>query len=794
MATPTAHSGQILGRYLLLEQIGAGGMGVVFRARDQRLSREVAIKLLAPGSIRSVVARHRVRNEAMALSRLSHPNIETIFEFDTQDDCDFLVVELIPGVSLDELIAKGPIPQTLVVSLAVQLLRGLAAAHEKGIIHRDLKPSNLRLTPESFLKILDFGIAHVADETQETHNLTTETHNNVFSGTLSHMSPEQLRGSPLDPRSDLYAVGLVLYQMCTAKLPFTESGAMLIDAILNRPVPPPSKLNPAVSPKLEAVILKALQKDPKLRYQSARQMLADLEELDSRVRVGTRKLPIAATAALGLILSLIVAVLASSNLTRVARQFLGMQKQRPIGSLAVLPMANLSGDSNQAYFADGLTDMLITDLGKIGALRVISRTSVMQYKGSPKPMKQIANDLGVDAVIEGSVLRTESHVQITARLIQARTDSQIWSQVYDQDLGKLPELQSVLAQTIADEIRVKLTPEEHARIAATRGVNPEAFDAYLRGRYDWEKRTEDGLKKSLEYFQHAIDLDPSYALAYSGLADSYSTLGNNQFLPPGEAFPRARAAAQRALMIDQSLAEAHASLAFARWNYDFDWGSIEREYKRAIELNPGYATTYHWYSGFLAGMGRHAEAVAAIEKARDLDPLSPRIGSNVGIILYFARDYDKAIQELQKAKAMDPSSGAPDLYLGMAYLEKGKFDQALSALEKSSHVPDAASSSALDLAYGYARANQGDKAREILDGLVKKSRRSYVPALWIARVYAALGEKDDAFKWLDDAYSERSPQLAFLSVDPTLDSLRSDPRFLNLLTRMGLTLGGHTQS
>src|SRR5689334_9360089 len=310
MPVPTRHTGGMLGRYRLLEQIGAGGMGVVYRAHDERLGRDVAIKLLAPGSIRSVVARHRVRNEAMALSRLSHPNVETIFEFDTQDDCDFLVVELIPGVSLDELLNKGPLPQTLAVSLTIQLLRGLAAAHEKGIIHRDLKPSNLRLTQDSFLKILDFGLAHIHDQEEpEKHNLTTETHSTVLSGTLAYMSPEQLRGARLDLRSDIYAAGLVLYQMCTGRPPFSESGAMLIDAILNRPIPQPRKLNAEISPTLEAVILKAVNKDPKSRYQSAREMLAELEALDSltRIRFTSRALEISIVALLTLILAFIIA-------------------------------------------------------------------------------------------------------------------------------------------------------------------------------------------------------------------------------------------------------------------------------------------------------------------------------------------------------------------------------------------------------------------------------------------------------------------------------------------------------
>ena len=784
MATPLIHPGSVLGRYRLLEQIGCGGMSVVFRAHDERLGRDVAIKVLHPGSIRSVVARHRVRTEALALSRVSHPNIETIFEFDSEEGCDYLVVELIPGASLDELLARGPIRHTVAVSLTLQLLRGLATAHENGIIHRDLKPSNLRLTPDSFLKILDFGLAHVRDDDKGT-NLTTETHAKILSGTLSYMAPEQLRGAPLDPRSDLYATGLILYQMCTGSLPFTETGPLLIDAILNRPIPAPRKVNKSVSPQLEHVILKAVEKDPSRRYQSARELLHDLEQIDSPIGRQGRKLPFAAGIIMGIVLITILGIVLIKSLLNPNGK-LGAYRQLPVASLAVLPLADLSGDPSQAYFADGLTDMLITDLGKISALRVISRTSVMQYKVRPKVMRQIADDLGVDDVVEGSILRSGSRIQITARLIRARTDTQVWSNVYEQDIRRIPELQSLLAQAIADEIRVKLTPEEHARIAVTNGVTPEALDAYLRGRYYWEQRTEQGLKKSLQYFQEAINSDPKYALAYSGLADAYSTLGNNQFLSPEETFPTAEAAAERALSIDEGLAEAHASLAFAHWNYDFDWHNIENEYKRAMELNPGYATSYHWYAGFLSSMGRHGEAITAINKARKLDPLSSRIRANVGITLYFSRNYDEAIRELQATTQMDPSSGAPDLYLGLAYLQKGRYEQALAALEKNSKAEDAADSAGLDLAYGYARVGQDGNAREILRHILQRRSRSYVPALWVARVYAALGEKEDAFRWLETAFAEHSPQLAFLKVDPALDPLRSDSRFSDLLHRMNL--------
>lgn len=786
MAAPSLQPGRVLGRYRLVEQIGSGGMGVVYRASDERLGRDVAIKVLLPGSIRSAVARHRVRNEALALSRISHPNIETIFEFDSQDECDYLVVELIPGASLDELLSRGPVPHVLAVSLTIQLLRGLAAAHDKGIIHRDLKPSNLRLTPESFLKVLDFGLAHLGDTDHEAKNLTTETHAHIFSGTLPYMAPEQLRGAPLDPRSDIFAVGLILYQMCTTQLPFSEKGPLLIDAILNRPIPAPRKLNKGIDPRLEEVILKAIQKDPARRYQSAREMLQDLEGLDSRVWPRRKRLIPEMVASFSVIAILLLVTFFAGSLTKLTKRFLGAKPPAPIESLAVLPLADLSNDSTQAYFADGLTDMLITDLGQIGALRVISRTSVMQYKTKPKSMKQIADELGVDAVIEGSVLRSASHVRITARLIQARTDTQIWSQIYEQDLDKIPELQSALAQAIANEVRVKLTPEEHARIAATHGVSPEVLDVYLKGRYAWENRSEDGLQRSIEYFRQAIQQDPTYALAYAGLADSYATLGNNRFLPPDQAFSNAKVAARKALALDENLAEAHASLAFSEWNYDFNWQHIEQEYKRAIELNPGYATAYHWYSGLLSGQGRHSEAIAAIEKARELDPLSPRINANVGFILYFARKYDDAIRELQKAQEMAPGSGAVDLYLGMAYLEKGAYRQAIASLQKAAEAPDNPASSTLDLAYALARAGEANRARDILSHELGNKRKDYVPALWVARLYTALGEKDKAFAWLQKAYEERSPQMAFIEVDPRLDPLRSDPRFAALLRRMNL--------
>jgi eukaryotic-like serine/threonine-protein kinase len=786
--------GQTLGHYRILEKVAAGGMGVVYRAHDEQLERDVAVKVLPSGTLSDDTARKHFRKEAMALAKLNHPNIETVYEFGTQDGIDFLVMEYVPGKTLADRLARGTLPEKDAIALGIQIASALEEAHERGIVHRDLKPANIAITAKGYAKILDFGLAKLLHPVEEG---TTEvlSDSQAAAGTLPYMPPEQLRGEPVDARADIYTIGAVIYEMSTGRRAFQEDlASRLIDFILHQPPVPPRALNSRISSELEAVILKCLDKDPDRRYQSAKELLVDLRRLQSSPSgVATPPLPpfqrkrIWKGTGYGIaVLMAVLAILAGLNAGQWRDRLLGRPRIPQVRSLAVLPLENLSGDPAQEYFADGMTDALITELGKIGALRVISRTSVMQYKGGRKPLREIAKDLSLDAAVEGSILRSENRIQITARLIQAKTDTQLWSQSYERDIQDALKLQSEVAQAIADEIRIKLTPQEQARIKATHAVKPQAFDAYLKGRYYWEERTEEGLTKSLQYFREAIKEDPTYARAYAGLADSYATLGNNRFLAPNESFPKAKAAALKALEIDPDLAEAHASLAFSIWNYDLDWDAAEKEYKRAIELNPGYPTAYHWYAGYLSGMGRHTEAIATIKKARELDPLAPRINANVGLIFYFARQYDEAIEELQRALQMDPSSAAAYFYLGMARSQEGEHQQAVAALEKSRQLLNSSPESVLELAFANAVAGNRKEAREMLNRLMGQPNPGYIPALWVARIYAALSENEQAFQWLQRAYEERSPQLPFLKVDPRLDTLRPDPRFQDLLRRMKL--------
>jgi serine/threonine-protein kinase len=781
--------GLALGHYRIVEKIGSGGMGVVYRARDEHLDREVAIKVLPLGTLADEPSRRRFRKEALALSKLNHPNIATIYDFDTQDDVDFLAMEYIAGITLSEKLATGPLAEKEVIALGTQLAEGLSAAHEHAVIHRDLKPANLRLTGDGRLKILDFGLAKLRQPATETAVTEGTLESRGITGTLPYMAPEQVLGGEIDARTDIHAAGLVLYEMATGRRPFAEVESwQMIGAILHRPPPAPNTINRKLSPELERIIGKCLEKEPEKRYESAKELAIDLRRLEtgapSAVQPAARPVRWLSMKWIGLglgILASVVALVFAFNIGNWRGRVLGRPAAPRIESLAVLPLVNLSGDPQQEYFTDGMTEALITELSQISSLKVISRTSVMHYKGSSTALPQIGHELSVDGVIEGSVLRSGDRVRITAQLIYAPSDTHVWAKSYERDLHEVLRLQSEVAQAIASEVRARVTPEERTRLASARPVNPEAYELYLKGRYYWNKGTEEGGKRSIEYFQQAIDKDPSYGLAYAGLASAYSLLYSFAWLPPREAVPKLKAAALKALEIDDHLAQAHALMGYASFSYDFDWPAAERHFERANALDPSFQGLQAVY---LISLGRSDEALAVGKRALDLDPLSLFENWRVAREFYMTRHYDESIEQCKKTLDMDPNFPLAHWQLGQAYAEKGMYREAIGELEKNRALTRNTPSSLAYLGNILARAGRRSEALEVLEQLHTISQQKYAYALGFARVYAGLGDKDNAFKWLQAAYEERSTALFFLKVDPDWDPIRSDPRFQDLLRRM----------
>ena len=655
-----------------------------------------------------------------------------------------------------------------------------------------------------------------------TSELQTAT--GTVAGTVEYMSPEQALGQPVDARADLFSFGSVLYEMATGRNAFSGSNVSeTIAHILHSQPEAIARFNYDVPQELERTIRKCLEKDLHLRYQSAADLRADLlrlkrdtepprvasraptavaavsdrRDVDRRstlqTAMGTSPLQrrrarifgIATLALAGVVAALVgvnVAGLRDRLLTTVgARHGVPVPK---IESLAVLPLENLSHDPEQEYFADGMTDELIAELGQIEALRVISRTSVMQYKGVKKPLPQIARELNVDAVIEGSVLRAGNRVRITAQLIQAATDKHLWARSYDRDLNDVLALQSEVAGAIANEIQIKLTPQEQARLASARPVNPDAHEAYLKGRYYWNLRTTVGMKKGMEYFQQAIDKDPTYALAYTGLADSYVQLGGWAVMVPKEAYPRAKEAALKALELDEALGEAHASLGEIRTDYDWDWAGAEKEFKRAIELNPGYATAHQWYAYYLTVVGRFNEAFAEAKRAHELDPLSPVIYETWGLALLDARRYDEAIAKFRGALELNAGFSQAHQSIGGAYEQEKLYEQAISEYQTMLALRHADPKLSAYLARVYAAEGKRTEALNIMSRLEELQKGKVLPCRGAPATYIALGDADKAFAQLEKFYEDRCEILVWIKVARPYDPVRSDPRFQDLLRRM----------
>ncbi len=775
--------GTRLSRYKIVEQIGAGGMGVVYRARDERLGRDVALKLLPMGALVDEVARKRFRKEAQTLSQLNHPSIATVYDFDSADGIEFLVMELIAGQSLDERLQNGPVPEREAVQVGVQLAQGLVAAHQAGIIHRDLKPSNLRITPDQRTKILDFGVAQLVR--QGDWSATLSTTSAPGAGTVPYMAPEQLRDDIADPRTDIYSAGALLYELVTGQRPFREThGPRLIDAILNKTPPPVREINKKLSPHLALVIEKAMDKDPARRYQTARELLVDLDRL--LVPTQTGLLPDVSAAPrkpwgwlAGIAVLALFTGIVGLDVGGIRSRWGTPAGPPKIESLAVLPLENLSGDPSQDYFADGITDALVNELTRIRALRVISRWSVVRYKGTDKTLKQIAKELNVDGIVVGSVQRSGNRVLVRVQLNYPATDANLWANRYESELRDVLSMQNELVGQIAGEMHVQLTAQEQARLTQRRQVNPEALDAYLQGRFHWNKRSEEGYRTAIKLFQLALEKDPNYAPAYAGLADAYDLLGGGRYLPPAEARPMAKAAARKALELDESLAEAHTALASLLYD-DADLPGAERQFKRALELNPGYATTHHWYAWYLSAVGKHDEAIRHMQIALEREPFSLIIRTNTGFMQYLAGRYEKAIEQCRAALDLDPSFGAPQECIAQSYLEIGKYDEAITELRRTPDLDQA------ELGYALGAAGRKEEARALLGELQKRARTSYVSPYDFAVIYTGLDERDAAFAWLEKARQEKDSRLVTIKVHPRYKKLRQDPRFQELLGRMGL--------
>jgi eukaryotic-like serine/threonine-protein kinase len=816
--------GKKVSHYRVLEILGGGGMGVVFKGEDIKLGRPVALKFLPEELASDSAALERFEREARAASALNHPNICTIYEVEEHDGRPFLVMELLEGRTLREHLALGgsaPLPTDELLDVAGQIAKGLYAAHEKGVMHRDIKPANIFITPRGEAKILDFGLAKLLEIGEHAEAIATAagsggtlseavtghflnlTLTGTALGTPCYMSPEQVRGEKLDPRTDLFSFGLVLYEMATGQQAFGGNTAAEVHQAILRCTPVPARnFNPALPPRLEEIISKSLEKEREARYQAVSQLRDDLERLKqaesahpsgTESKVGLRRLTRAPKVRLrqgvaisGIALVCVLALLAL-NISKLRTRLWGGGGPVHIQSLAVLPLENLSHEPEQDYFADGMTEELITSLSKIRVLRVTSRTSVMQYKGVHKSLPEIGRELNVDALVEGSVLRSGGHVRITAQLIHAQTDRHLWAESYDRELKDVLVLQDDVARAIANQIKVTLTPQDETRLASARSVSPEAYEAYLRGRYYWSKRTVEGIKKASDYFHQAIEKDPNYGLAYSGLADCNSGLAWHGFISPAEALPKAKAAALKAIEIDPQSGEAHASLALVL-HHQWDWAGAEREFNRALELNPNYAHAHHWYADYLSVRGRHEEALVEAKRAFELDPLSPMINTWLGLRYYLARRYDEAIEQGRKTLEFEPSFAPAQVVLGQAYRQKGMHDEAISELKSATSRSEPSPLYMAQLGVAYAAAGKNAEALTLIDQLQRIARRNYVSSYGMAQIYAAMGDKQQALNWLQTAYDERAVWTAYINVDPVLDALRSEPRFQDLLRRMFLSL------
>jgi len=773
--------GHTISHYTILEKLGEGGMGVVYKAEDTKLKRVVALKFLPHQLAASDQDKARFHQEAQSASALNHPNVCTIYDIQDFDGQTFIVMEFVEGKTLRE--AKYAISMKQAVDIAAQIAEGLAAAHERGIIHRDIKTDNIMLRPDGRIQIMDFGLAKL-----QGVSLLTQAGGTV--GTTAYMSPEQVQGFEADHRSDIFALGVVMYELLAWQLPFNGSHeAAVMYEIVNIDPPPIQAVKPGVEPDIERIVTKCLEKERENRYQSAREVAIDLKRFkrDSEGKPPNssvhalppkpgRRRPAWTTVAIAAFVALCVGSAAFWLWNR--------DRGDALDSLAVLPFENAGGDQNTEYLSDGITESIINSLTKIPALRVVPRSTVFRFKGADP--QEAGLKLKVHAVLAGRITRQGDDLSVQVDLVDVEKQSQLWGQQYRRSGKDLLALQDEITNEVSNRLRLGVSGEVKKDVAKRYTDNLDAYKFYLQGRYYWNKRRALEIQKAIECFNQAIDLDPAYALAYVGLADCYAVLEQYAGIPGKETFPKAIAAASRALEIDNSLAEAHTTLAFANagmWN----WAKAEQEFKLSISLNPNYPTTYHWYYILLRTLGRNEEALKAIKRAQALDPLSPIIGLNVAMASFAQGKYEEAIQEMDAVLAIDSSFSSAYYQKALVFSILGKRQEAYAMALRGVAVSGRSSEALSFLGYTAGLMGKREEALSVEKELEQRHSNRTSPGFYIARVCVSLGDDNGVYKWLNADLDDHSGSLIWLSQDKEFDAYRSDKRFVDLLTRIGLT-------